>query len=151
MECYQSEPTDPYKLLWADICTVRQFYEVEVTQANIIVSLAEEALKIRKKAVDSKALEDDHPNLANGFMNLGVALVDKDTWRAVELNTQALAIRNMSPRYSGDQIHGRALNLLNIGRCWWILRDYDAAKKSLEECLEVMRTRERAVGRKLPL
>ncbi|XXG95595.1 hypothetical protein Hte_001863 [Hypoxylon texense] len=150
-ECYRNAPNDPYNLLWADICTVQQFYENEVTQADSMASLAEEALAIRLKAVDSKALENDHPNLANGFMNLGVAFVDKDTWKAVELNMQALAIRNMSSRYSEDQIHGRALNLLNIGRCWWILRDYGAAQKSLEECLDVMGARERVVGRRFPL
>lgn len=151
IKCYKSAPIDPHNLLWADICTVRQFYENEATQANTMVSLAQEALEIRQKAVESKALENDHPNLANGFMNLGVALVDSDPRRAIELNNQALAIRNMSSRYSEIQIHGRALNLLNIGRCWWILREYNAAEKSLEESLEVMRTRERAVKREFPL
>lgn len=96
-------------------------------------------------------MDEYHPNRANGPMNVGVVLAGTDPEGAIELHTQALKIRLGSEKYRAEQIHGLALNYLNLGRCQWMVEKFDEAAECFEHCLCLMREREAQVGKQFIL
>ncbi|KAF2489451.1 hypothetical protein BU16DRAFT_598496 [Lophium mytilinum] len=133
-------------LFWADLCTVKLFYVNETDHSSTAIELATEAHEIRETAVENGVLEEDHPNRANGLMNLGVMYTKVQPLKAIELHTSAIAIRQQSTRYRDDQVHGLALNYLNLGRSYWCAGQLDDAADSLEKCLATIKEREEACG-----
>jgi tetratricopeptide (TPR) repeat protein len=109
-------------------------------------NMASEALDIREKAVQSGFLDQYHPNRANGFMNLGVVVANRDAQHAIELHQKALDIRCGSSRYTNQQIHGLSLNYLNIGRCFWMVGNLAKAEQSFQNCLDIIKRREEICG-----
>ncbi len=79
-------------------------------------------------------------------MNLGVSVANQDTWEAIRLHQKALEIRETSSKYTQDQIQSRSLNYLNIGRCWWMVKDLEKAAESFQMCLDIIKEKESALG-----
>jgi tetratricopeptide (TPR) repeat protein len=134
------------ELFLADLRTVKLFYANETDHHNSSIELATEALNIREDAVRCAVLDKDHPNRANGFMYLGVMYAKVDPEKAIQLHTTALGIRTMSTRYQSEQIHGLALNYLNLGRSYWCAGHLDEAAASFETCLATIKVREESCG-----
>lgn len=74
-------------------------------------------------------LDEYHPNRANGYMNVGVGMTQDDPKEAIRMLTAALDIRLGSDKFTAIQIHGLALNYLNIGRAWWMVKAVDEARR----------------------
>jgi len=108
-------------------------------------------MRIREDAVVTGAMDEDHPNRANGFMNLGVVLAEREPWEAIKMHSIALDIRRRTTKYEADQLHGLALNLLNIGRCWWMVHRLEEAASCFQECLALMKSREALINKRFPL
>ncbi|TAQ89428.1 hypothetical protein B7494_g2246 [Chlorociboria aeruginascens] len=123
----------------------------ETAKVEILIDLATRALDIREAAVKTGLLDCHHPNRANSFMNLGVMVARNDPKKAIQPHQTALSIREEMKKYSQDQLHGLALNFLNIGRCWWMVRELELAAQSFEKCLEILKDREKVVGFRFPL
>ncbi|KAB8269436.1 hypothetical protein BDV30DRAFT_242362 [Aspergillus minisclerotigenes] len=143
---YQKISLQDHGLLWADICTVQLFEHNEMSQMDDAERVASEALNIREKAVQSGLLDEYHPNRANGFMNLGVVIANRDAQYAIRLHQKALDIRCGSDKYTDHQIHGLSLNYLNIGRCFWMTGDLAQAEASFQNCLTMIKKREEMRG-----
>lgn len=143
---YHSLKSRENELLWADICTVKLFYVNETHHQQTAIALAKEALDIREKAVRDGIFDEDHPNRANGFMNLGVMYAKIDPQEAIRHHIRAIGIRERSSRYKNDQVHGLALNYLNIGRSFWMVGQLDEAAESFEKCLTIIQPREEVCG-----
>jgi len=135
----------------ADLYTVQLFYHNEVTSDISMVDLARRALDVREAAVGQGQMDEYDPNRANGFMNVGVVMTQDDPRGAIEMHTKALEIRLGSDKYRHQQLHGLALNYLNIGRCWFLVGDLDQAATCFEKCLTIMRAREKEVGKRFAL
>ncbi|KAJ2985968.1 hypothetical protein NUW58_g1594 [Xylaria curta] len=135
----------------ADILTVQLFYHNETEHEVSLVELATQAMEIREEAVKNGNMDDDHPNRANGPMNVGVVLALKSPERAIEMHTMALEIRLKSEKYKAEQIHGLALNYLNVGRCWWVVGELEKAALCFEESLHLWKKRESEIGTKFSL
>ena len=135
----------------ADIYTVQLFYRNETTHGESLVGLATEALQIRERAVESGLMDEFHPNRANGFMNVAVVLAHENPQKAIDLHKIALGIRLGSNAYSQEQVHGIALNYLNIGRCWLMVKNLEEAGICFQKCLLLMLSRESKVGKRFPL
>jgi hypothetical protein len=148
---YHALESEEGGLFLADLRTVKLFYINETDHHNPSIELATEALNIREVAVRRGLLDEDHPNRANGFMNLGVMYTKVDPEKAIQHHTTALAIRTMSTRYQSEQIHGLALNHLNLGRSYWCVGRLDEAAKQFETCLATIRVREESCGYRFAL
>jgi tetratricopeptide (TPR) repeat protein len=135
----------------ADIYTVQLYYHNESDHGISLVDLATQAINIREDAVEKGLMKPSHPNRANGLMNLGVVLALEDPRAAIGFHSRALEIRHMSDEYRSVQIHGFALNYLNIGRCWWVLGDLENAALCFEQCLALWKEREIKLGKKFSL
>lgn len=135
----------------ADIYTVQLFYHNEADQGISLVELAMQAMNIREKAVQDGTMDQYHPNRANGPMNVGVVLALEDPKAAIEMHSRALKIRLGSDRYMAEQIHGLALNYLNVGRCWWVLDELENAASCFEQCRAYVRDREAQVNKKFSM
>ncbi|KAK4201350.1 hypothetical protein QBC40DRAFT_324492 [Triangularia verruculosa] len=135
----------------ADLYTVQQFYHTEATSGISMTELARKALSIREDAVKQGLLDPYHPNRANGFMNVGVAMACEDPKGAIKMHNRALEIRLGSEKYKDQQVHGLALNYLNVGRCWLLVGDLMTAASCFEKSLEVIRAREQKLGRQFTL
>lgn len=116
-----------------------------------MVEFARKAMDIREEAVAKGLMDPHHPNRANGFMNVGVAMAWDNPKGAIDMHTRALEIRSGSDKYKDCQIHGLALNYLNIGRCWYMVGDLETAASCFEKCLDLMQTRARVVGKSFTL
>lgn len=138
-------------LFLADIYTVQLFYHSETTTGESLVTLARKALDIRERAFREGEIDEFHPNRANGYMNVGVFLLDQDPLEAIKFQSMALKIRLGSAKFAKDQIHGLALNYLNIGRCWSMVGDQQSAASSFNDCVSLMKQREVEVGKNFPL
>ena len=139
---YQALEDKENDLFRADLRTVKLYYANETDHNNSSIDLATEALDIREEAVRLGLLEEDHPNRANGFMNLAVMYAKVNPEKAVELNITALSIRTKTTRFQDQQIHGLALNYLNLGRSYWCSGRLDEAATAFETCLETIKARE---------
>jgi len=137
--------------MWADICTVQLFQQNEKSQIKTLTKLATCALNIRERAVAVGALDEYHPNRANGYMNLGVVVCREDPRKAILLHRKALRIRKGSTKYAKVQIHGLALNYLNLGRCLWMIGELEQAAACFERCLAILKDREDMLGVRFPL
>lgn len=135
----------------ADIYTVQLLYYTEATSDSSMIELAVKAKDIREEAVRQGHMDEDHPNRANGFMNVGVAMARGDPRGAIDMHLKALTIRTQSIKYKDDQLHGLALNYLNIGRCWLMVHELAKAASRFEDCLSLMEQREREVGKRFPM
>ena len=135
----------------ADILTVQLFYHNESKQGVSLVELATRAMDIREEAVIKGNIDEDHPNRANGPMNVGVVLALKSPEMAIEMHTRALEIRLRSEKYRAEQIHGLALNYLNIGRCWWVVGELGKAASCFEQSLRLWKKRESEISTKFSL
>jgi tetratricopeptide (TPR) repeat protein len=144
----EGKESDPFR---ADLRTVKLYYANETDHHNSSIDLATEALDIREEAVRTGLLEEDHPNRANGFMNLAVMYAKVDPEKAIELNLAALTIRTKTTRFKAQQIHGLALNHLNLGRSYWCAGRLDEAATSFETCLATIKAREESCGRRFAL
>lgn len=138
-------------LFLADIYTVQLYYHNETTQGESLIDIARKAHRIREEAVEVGLLCSSHPNRANGFMNLGVVMAHTDPTRAIKLHSAALEIRLGSDKYSNQQIHGLALNYLNLGRCWWMVKNLSEAAVCFQRSMGLMQSREDATRKKFPL
>ncbi|KAK0732132.1 hypothetical protein B0H67DRAFT_474708, partial [Lasiosphaeris hirsuta] len=147
----QSSRDAKMSLFLADIYTVQLFYHNETTSEESLTNIALEAHRLREEAVRAGQMDPNHPNRANGFMNVGVALAHEDPLLALELHSKALEIRLGSDKYAAEQVHGVALNYLNMGRCCWILHDNAKAAECLGEALRLMKEREDETGKRFPL
>jgi tetratricopeptide (TPR) repeat protein len=145
---YRSTDLQDEGLLLADIYTVQCAIHNETSKVAMAVSYARKAYEIRERAVVAKVLEEDHPNRANGFMNLGVCIANDDIQEALRLHDIAIKIREGSSRYSEAQVQGLSLNYLNIGRCWWMVGELEKAAKSFEKSLSIIKMREATTGLK---
>ncbi|KAI0456505.1 P-loop containing nucleoside triphosphate hydrolase protein [Xylaria acuta] len=135
----------------ADIYTVQLFYHNEADHGVSLIELATRAMDIREDAVKKGDMDEDHPNRANGPMNVGVVLALKNPQMAIDMHSRALEIRLRSEKYKLEQIHGLALNYLNIGRCWWVVGELEKAASCFEESLGLWKKRETQVGKKFSL
>ncbi|XP_044724019.1 tetratricopeptide repeat domain-containing protein [Hirsutella rhossiliensis] len=135
----------------ADIYTVQLYYHNETDHQVSLVELATRAMNIRENAVEQSLMDEHHPNRANGFMNMGVVLALEDPKAAIGMHSRALEIRRGSDKYKTEQIHGFALNYLNIGRCWWVVGELEKAASCFEQCLVLWKGREAQVGKKFSL
>ncbi|KAK3377123.1 P-loop containing nucleoside triphosphate hydrolase protein [Lasiosphaeria ovina] len=135
----------------SDIYTVQQFYHNEATSNISMVEFARKAMDIREAAVEQGLMDPYHPNRANGFMNVGVAMAWDDPRGAIKMHSKALEIRLGSDKYKDGQLHGLALNYLNIGRCWYMVHHLKMAASCFEKCLSLMQSRECEVGKKFVL
>lgn len=134
------------ELLLADIYSVQGAMHIELTEMEMASSLFKSAMKIREDAVAAGALDVDHPNRANSYMNLGVSVGHHDTREAIKLHETALEIRLRSSKFEKIQIQILSLNYLNIGRCWWIVGELDKAAKAYDSCLEIIKIKEAETG-----
>jgi len=132
----------------ADVHTVQLFFHNESLQGVSLVELATKAMNIREEAVRNGTMDEYHPNRANGPMNVGVVMALEDPRAAIEYHSRALAIRLGSDKYKLDQIHGLALNYLNIGRCWWIVGELVQAASCFQHSLTILKAREAQVGKR---
>lgn len=142
---------DIHSLFFADILTVQLFYRHESTHQRGLKELAEKACAIREAAVNRGILDEFHPNRANGYMNVGVVIAETDPYTAIEMHQKALHIRLGSTAYETEQLHGLALNYLNIGRCWWMVGNLSSAASCFENTLGITKAREAVVGKTFPL
>ena len=139
------------RVFLADIYTVQLYHYNESDHGVKLIDLANQALEIREDAVKKELMKPSHPNRANSFMNLGVVLALEDPRKAIKQHSKALKIRHMSDEYRDVQIHGFALNYLNIGRCWWVLGELETAALCFEQCLLLWKKREAKLGKKFSL
>ncbi|KAK4671657.1 hypothetical protein QC764_0097480 [Podospora pseudoanserina] len=136
----------------SDLYTVQQFYHTEATSDISMIDLARKALNIREDAVKEGLLDPHHPNRANGFMNVGVAMAWEDPKGAIEMHDRALEIRlHAHSDYKDDQIHGLALNYLNVGRCWLLVDDLKTAASCFEKSLDIIKAREQKLRKQFTL
>ncbi|KAH0558898.1 hypothetical protein GP486_004469 [Trichoglossum hirsutum] len=143
---YQSTDLQDEGLLLADIYTVQCAIHNETSKAVIATSYAKKAHEIRERAVIAKVLEEDHPNRANSFMNLGVCIANDDIQEALRLHNIAIKIREGSSRFTESQVQGLSLNYLNIGRCRWMVGELEKAAKSFEKSFSIIKVREAITG-----
>lgn len=139
----------------ADLYTVQLFYLVESGDPLVINDTqlscpARTALAIREAAVVAGTMDPFHPNRANGFMNVGVMMTQSNPCGAVEMHRKALEIRLGSTKYTEDQVHGLALNYLNIGRALWLAKRHDDAVEALKKCIVIMDDKERLTSKRFP-
>jgi tetratricopeptide (TPR) repeat protein len=138
-------------LLLADVYSVYGALYVELNRMELATEQFDKATAIREEAVVLGALEADHPNRANSYMNAGVSHTTSNTRKAIELHQQALKIRHSSDRFTHIQASGISLNYLNIGRCWLIVGELQKACEALETCLNDIRLHEAATNTQWPL
>jgi tetratricopeptide (TPR) repeat protein len=139
----------------ADLYTVQLFYLVEsgnpfVVKDTQLSCPARTALAIREAAVVAGTMDPFHPNRANGFMNVGVMMTQSNPYGAVEMHMKALEIRLGSTKYAEDQVHGLALNYLNIGRALWLAKRHEEAVEALDKCIDIIKDRERLTSKRFP-
>ncbi|KAM5354320.1 hypothetical protein ACJ41O_000969 [Fusarium nematophilum] len=155
LETYQrmmkESPSQSPELFLADIYRCQMNYLNESNNGVDLVDLAKETMRIREDAVAKGQMDEFHPNRANGLMNYALFLAFTDPREAIRKHEEAIRVRTGSDRYKNDQLHGLALNYLNIGRCWWVVRDFPRAEGCFTKALELMRTRESERNRKFPL
>ena len=87
-------------LLLADVYSVYGALYVELNRMEPATEQFDKATAIREEAVVLGALEADHPNRANSYMNAGVSHTNSNTRKAIELHQQALKIRHSSDRFT---------------------------------------------------
>jgi tetratricopeptide (TPR) repeat protein len=130
---------------------VKLYYINETDHSETGIALALEAHEIREEAVRKGILEGDHPNRANGFMNLGVMYTKVNPEEAIRLHSEAIKIREGSTRFKNEQVQGLALNYLNIGRSYSLADKFDEAAQALRKCLEIIQIKEKACGYRFAL
>lgn len=108
-------------------------------------------MTIREDAVLAGLLDPDHPNRTHSYMNLGVSLTNDDARKAIGFHSTALDIRQRSSKFTKKQMHGLALNYLNIGRCYILVQELDKASDAFTRCLAILDTKERQTGQKFAL
>lgn len=133
-------------LLLADLYSLQADMYNELTQADKAVEFAMRSLKIKKKAVAIKVLDKHHPQLANSYIDIGVFIAGTDPRRAIRLHEKAIMIREGSPKYVDDQMQLLSLNYMNIGRCWWMVKELDKATVAYQKSLDIIRALEEVTG-----
>jgi tetratricopeptide (TPR) repeat protein len=133
-------------MLLADLYSLQGDMYNELTQADKAVSFARAALKIKEDAVVAKALDKDHPQMANSYMDIGVFIAGQNVHEAIRLHKRAIKIREGSEKYADDQMQLLSLNYMNIGRCWWMVGELDKATNALQRGLEIIRRLEEVTG-----
>ena len=123
----------------------------EQTEMKAAITLWEKALAIREDLVAAKVLDEDHPNRANSFMNLGVSVAHHDTVKAIQLHQKALQIRRRSTKFANIQVSGLSLNHMNIGRSWFELGELDKAAAAFEDCIAIIKSKEEEFGLRFAL
>jgi tetratricopeptide (TPR) repeat protein len=135
----------------ADIYTVQLYYHNESDHGISLVELAKQAMNVREEAVKNGLMDENHPNRANGFMNVGVVLALDNPMAAIKMHSKALEIRLGSEKYRSEQIHGLALNYVNLGRCWWVVGELEKASSCFEQGLALWKERETTVGKRFSM
>ena len=135
----------------ADAYSVQAAMLNEQTEMQAAITLWEKALEIREDPVAAKVLDEDHPNRANSFMNLGVSVAHHDTVKAIQLHQKALEIRRRSAKFANAQVQGLSLNYMNIGRSWLEVGELDKAAAAFEDCIAIIKPKEEETGLRFAL
>ncbi|KAK9857762.1 hypothetical protein MYU51_019987 [Penicillium brevicompactum] len=133
-------------LLLADLYSLQADMYNEMTQADKAVDLARQSLKIKKAAVKAKVLDKHHPQIANSYMDIGVFIGGTNPRGAIRLHEKAIGIRERSRKYAHQQMQLLSLNYMNIGRCWWMIKDLDKAIVAYQKSLEIIKRLEDVAG-----
>ena len=131
-------------LLLADIYMVQGAMHIELNHDDEATYFFEKSKDLREVAVNTGQLDPAHPNRANSFMNLGVSVANKDPRKAIEFHQRAIDIREGSSKFAKEQVQTLSLNYLNIGRCWWMVGNFENAKESFERCIAIIEPKEKS-------
>ncbi|UKZ66307.1 uncharacterized protein TrAtP1_007482 [Trichoderma atroviride] len=118
----------------------------ELTQANKAVELAKKSLEIKQAAVKAKVLDRNHPQIANSYMDIGVFIGGANPQAAIRLHEKAIRIREQSPKYADQQMQLLSLNYMNLGRCWWMIKELDKATAAYQKSLHIIKRLEDLMG-----
>lgn len=55
-------------------------------------------------------------------------------------------IREQSPKYADQQMQLLSLNYMNLGRCWWMIKELDKATAAYQKSLHIIRRLEDLMG-----
>ncbi|KKZ66864.1 hypothetical protein EMCG_07470 [[Emmonsia] crescens] len=133
-------------LLLADLYSLQADMYNKLTQADKAVKFAMRSLKIKEKAVPIKVLDKHHPQLANSYIDIGVFIAGTNPRGAIRLHEKAIMIREGSPKYVDDQMQLLSLNYMNIGQCWWMVKELDKATVVYQKILDIIRALEEVTG-----
>ena len=142
----QAVDSNDSRLLLADAYSVQAAMLNEQTEMKAAITLWEKALEIRENLVAGKVLDEDHPNRAQSFMNLGVSVAHHDTVKAIQLHQKALEIRRRSTKFTNIQVQGLSLNHMNIGRSLLEVGELDKAAEAFEDCIAIIKPKEEETG-----
>ncbi|EER38585.1 pfs domain-containing protein [Histoplasma capsulatum H143] len=143
---YNRADLQDHGLLLADLYSLQADMYNELSQAEKAVEFAKRSLKIKEQAVADKALDKHHPQLANSYMDIGVFIAGMNPRGAIRLHEKAIVIREGSPKYADDQMQLLSLNYMNIGRCWWMVKELDKATAAYEKSISIIKELEEATG-----
>ncbi|EGE82161.1 hypothetical protein BDDG_05104 [Blastomyces dermatitidis ATCC 18188] len=143
---YNRADLQDHGLLLADLYSLQADIHNELTQADKAVEFAKRSLEIKEKAVAAKVLDKHHPQLANSYMDIGVFIAGTNPLGAIRLHERAIAIREGSPKYADDQMQLLSLNYMNIGRCWWMVEEFDKATAAYQKSLDIIKKLEEVTG-----
>ncbi|KAK2592574.1 hypothetical protein QQS21_009719 [Conoideocrella luteorostrata] len=136
---YHEADLRDHRLLLADLYSLQADLYNELTQAEKAEHLAKKSLKIKKAAVKANVLDEHHPQIANSYMDIGVFIAGTNPRKAIGLHQKAIKIREQSPKYADQQAQLLSLNYMNLGRCWWMVKELDKAMIAYEKSLEIIK------------
>jgi tetratricopeptide (TPR) repeat protein len=94
-------------------------------------------LKLRTIAIHEKLLPDDHPHLANSYMNLANALNGLHRFEeSAEFHLKAVEIREKKPHLARPML---GLSYGNLGRLWMRMGKLDDASSVLVKSIAIQR------------
>ncbi|KLJ06111.1 hypothetical protein EMPG_10448 [Blastomyces silverae] len=143
---YNRADLQDHGLLRADMCSLQAGLYNELNQAEKAGEFAIESLKIKEKAVAIKVLDKHHPQLANSYSDLAVFIAGNNQRDAIHLHERAIMIREGSPKYADEQMQPLSLNYMNIGRCWWMEKEFDKATAAYQKSLDIIKDLEEVTG-----
>ncbi|KAK1241228.1 hypothetical protein MKX08_001202 [Trichoderma sp. CBMAI-0020] len=143
---YHRADLQDHGLLLADLYSLQSDLYNELTQANKAVELAKKSLEIKKAAVKAKVLDRHHPQIANSYMDIGVFIGGANPQAAIRLHEKAIRIREQSPKYADQQMQLLSLNYMNLGRCWWMIKELDKATAAYQKSLHIIKRLEDLMG-----
>lgn len=143
---YHRADLQDHRLLLADLYSLQSNLCNELNQANKAVELAKKSLKIKTAAVKAKVLDRHHPTIANSYMDIGVFIRVHNPQAAILLHEKAIRIREQSPKYADQQMQLLSLNYMNLGRCWWMIKELDKATAAYQKSLHIIKKLENLMG-----
>lgn len=143
---YHRADLQDHGLLLADLYSLQSDLHNEMTQASKAVELAKKSLELKKAAVKAKVLDRHHPQIANSYMDIGVFIGGTNPQAAIRLHEKAIRIREQSPKYADQQMQLLSLNYMNLGRCWWMIKELDKATTAYQKSLHIIKRLEDLMG-----